>query len=256
MIKILYSFELSKEEEVEQQVESINESNEKVVITKKVKQPVVHKFHVARPSRGLIEQGELFRAKKFSEALKHGILTHDLLSKRLQNDDGVLSEAEKKLWKELYDKLFSLQNELHKLSEKKDEEKTEEEKKQFIDLTNELREVRQKIRNFELAKSSLFEMTAEQYARNKTIFWYLVYLSYKTNAKNEPEPLFPGKDFEEKAGQYDIVEETNDPFMNQVVRKFMYYVTLWTISEVSNAEQFAQLVKEIEEEEKQQNVQS
>lgn len=250
MIKILHTFEIGKEEEVNKIEETVNENGEKVSITKKIKQNVPHKFFIARPSRSLQEEGELFRARKFSDAVKQGILTHDLLSKRLQNDDGLLSEQEKTKWKAMYENLFKAQNDLQNAYKKPEPERTEEDKEIINKTIKTLKEIRQDIRNFEVSKSSLFDMTAETYARNKVIFWYFIYLSYKAGANGDPEPFFQGKNYNEKLDKYEEIEEKNDPFLNQIAQKFMQYTTLWFISEVSNPEQFALLIKEVEEEDK------
>lgn len=250
MIKILYSFSIEKEEMVTKTIESTNEAGEKVTVTKQVKESVPQKFFLAKPSRTLQEEAELYRATKFSDAVKRGILTHDLLSKRLKNDDGLLSETEKTWYSEAYKNLYDTQAQIQKTATKADNEKTEENKKENNELILKLNEIRQSIRNFEINKSSLFELTAENYSKNKLIFWYLMFLSYKSNDKGEPEPLFPGKTIDNKAEKYDEMSELNDPFYNIIIQRFMYYVTLWAVSEVSNPEQFEKLVKEVEEEDK------
>lgn len=42
----------------------------------------------------------------------------------------------------------------------------------------EIEKTREKIQNFEMTQSSLFEQTAENRARNKTIIWWLLNISY------------------------------------------------------------------------------
>lgn len=252
MIKILYEFIISKEEEIEKQEESVNEAGEKVTVTKKIKEQMPHKFFLARPSRALQEEAELYRAVKFSEAVKRGVLTHDLLSKRLKNDEGLLSTQEQEEYKKMYNDLYTDHVAIQKLAEKPEKDRSEEEKKEYNNLLEKIGQLRRTIREFETSKSNLFNFTAETYARSKTVFWWLLYLSYKSNQKGEPEPLFTGKDLETKLHTYDEIEEKNDPFLNEVIQKFMYYATLWFISEVSTPERFVELVKEAEEEDKKQ----
>ena len=246
-IKVLYEFSISKDEEIEKIEESTNEAGETVKTTKRIKSAVPYKFYVAKPTRSLIEGAELFRAVKFSEAVRGGVLTHDLLSKRLKNDDGLLSTSEKEHYEKIYKNLYEIHIDLQKANEKPEVERTEGEKKDYDVLLEKLRKSRQTIRDFETSKSGLFNFTAETYARGKVIFWWLLNLAYKDNGK-DPESLFDGKNFEEKATKYDELEEKNDAFLNQVVQEFMYYVTLWFISEVSNPEQFKKLVEETRKE--------
>ena len=93
-------------------------------------------------------------------------------------------------------------------------------------------------------------MTAEIYARNKTVFWYLLYLAYQENNKNEPTPLFPGKDYSTRLNKYEEIEEKNDLILNEAIQKLLYYITLWFVTGVGSSDGFSLLVKEIEDEDK------
>ncbi len=205
---------------------------------------VERKFFIAKPTRVLREKAEFFSQVKHSEAIKGGILPAALVAKRLLNDDGVLSEKEKEEFDKTYSDLFDAEIEMQKLLLITNDKQTEETKKQQQEVRTKVMTLREKLQKFQLAQSSLYNNTAEIYARNKTIFWWVLQLSYE-DVNGQETPFFGPGDYEKKLTKADEIEETNDPFEMKVVQDFIYYLTIWYVSGSPNESDFQKILKEM-----------
>jgi hypothetical protein len=242
MTKKIYEFVVRKEEEVDK-VETKNENGKEVTITSKVKENVSRKFFIKKPTRGLFEEAELFYAVRLSEGIKAGLLTRSLLAKRYSNDGGALSDTEKEKYTESYVKLFEKQNEFQKLSSVKEKnERTKEEQEDFEKLTAEIVKLRTDIQDFEISQASLFDQTAENRARNKTILWWILNLSYMVDNDGKEICIFNDGSFDEKLALYDNFEESNDDWMKSVIKKFAFYISFWYMGRASSQEEFEKLI--------------
>jgi hypothetical protein len=241
MTKKIYEFVVKKEEEVDK-VETKNENGKEVTITSKVKDNVSRKFFIKKPTRVLFEEAELFYAVRLSEGIKAGLLTRSLLAKRYSNDGGALSDTEKEQYSESYVKLFEKQNEFQKLSVKDKNERTKEEQEYFEKLTAEMVKIRTDLQDFEIAQASLFDQTAENRARNKTILWWILNLSYMIDKDGKESSVFGDGSFEEKIALYDSFEESNDDWMKGVIKKFAFYISFWYMGRASTQEEFEKLI--------------
>ena len=68
-----------------------------------------------------------------------------------------------------------------------------------------------KIQTFEnQAGNTLYQHTAENIARDRTAFWWMLQLSYKDLGDNKYEPVFGKGDEESKFKVYDKLEEDED----------------------------------------------
>ena len=241
MNKKIYEFTISKQEEVDK-IETKLEDGKEITITSKVKEPVPRKFFIKKPTRALFEEAELFYAVKLSEGIKAGLLTRSLLSKRYSNDGGALSEQDKGKYAELYIKLFDKQNEFQKLSTIDKSERNKEDQDYFDKLSAEIINLRNEIQDFEIAQASLFDQTAENRARNKTILWWILHLSYMLDKEGKEACLFGDGSFDEKLNIYDGFEESQDEWLKSVVKKFAFYVSFWYMGRASSQEEFEKLV--------------
>ena len=237
-MKKLYEFLINKEVEIKETHAEKNESGEEVQITKNVKKEVPHKFFVRKPNRGMFDEAELFYGVRLSEGIKAGLLTRALLAKRFTNDGGIFSEIDKEEYTRLYLKLFQLQNEFQRLSVK---EKSDEEKKQYEDVMKEIADVREKIQDYEFAQASLFDQTAENRARNKTIMFWVLNLAYEQKEDGSFKSVFGDGSFEDKLREYDRLEELNDPFFEKLCQKFVLMVSFWYMGRASTQEEFEKL---------------
>jgi hypothetical protein len=240
-MKKLFEFMVPKEVEIEEIETSKNEKGEEVKTTKKVKKKEQVKVFLRKPTRALFDEAELFYGVRLSEGIKAGLLTRALLSKRFTNDGGVLSEEEKNVYATLYVALFERQNEFQKLSIKDESERTEQEKIRYKEVVGELTELRTQIQDFETAQASLFDQTAENRARNKTILWWVLQLAYAFDEKGREYPFFGEGDYYSKIKVYDNIEENGTDFENLVCRKLAYFVSFWYVGRASSQEEFQKL---------------
>jgi hypothetical protein len=178
-MKRLFEFNVSQNVEVDEPVKVKTESGEEVETIKKVVKPIPKKFFLRKPTRELFDEAELFYNVRLAEGIKAGLLTNALLAKRFANDGGVLSENEKENLAVAYLELFELQNKYQRIETTAEDQRTPEEKEELERVKKEMVELRRKIQDFELQQSSLYDHTAENRARNKTIFWWMMNLSFK-----------------------------------------------------------------------------
>jgi hypothetical protein len=174
-----------------------------------------------------------------SDGIKRGLMTKTLLSKRFINDGGTMSEAEKDDYASAYEELTDSENKiqrlqinLEKLPEKEKSTKLREELKKALEL-------RYSLQNIENEQSSLFDQTAENRAKNKTILWWVLYLSYMEKGDSFI-PVFGEADstYEEKIEKYDEYEDEDDLFWNESIRKLAYYISFWESGQVESEEDF------------------
>jgi len=240
-MKKLFEFMVPKEVEVEEIEITKNEKGEEVKTTKKTKKKEQVRVFLRKPTRALFDEAELFYGVRLSEGIKAGLLTRALLSKRFTNDGGVLSEEEKNVYATLYVALFERQNEFQKLSIKDESERSEEEKIRYKEVIAELTELRTQIQDFETAQASLFDQTAENRARNKTILWWVLQLAYAFDEKDQEYPFFGPGNYESKLAVYDKIEESGSDFESLVCRKLAYFVSFWYVGRASSQEEFEKL---------------
>ena len=240
-MKKIYEFVLPKSEEVDETTVEKKDGKE-VKTTVKVTKNVDHKFYLRKPTRKLYDEAELFYGVRLAEGIKAGLLTRALLAKRFSNDGGVLSDREKAEFGELYSEVFDAQVELQALSLKTTEQRTAEENSKHEELSRFLEDSRKRIQEFETNQSTLFDQTAENRARNKTILWWVLQLAHEISGDKESS-FFEGKEYEDRLSAYDEMEENDDDWQMEVINKFFYYVSFWYVSKTNDPEQFKALIK-------------
>jgi hypothetical protein len=261
-MKRLYTFDLDEEVESRVQETSKNENGEDVTTTKVVKETKLRTLFIRKPYRKLYDDAELFYGVMISQGIQAGLITRPLLAKRYENDGGVLNEKEKGEYAKLYMQLFEYQNEFSRIQLAKDEAKTPEEKenleseqeKNIIELVR----IREKLQDYEAAQQTIFEQTAENRARDKTILWWTLMLSYIEDEDGSERPFFGAGEFDERLEEYDRMETLEDPFLSEVTRKFAYYVSFWYMGKVTDESEFKELeafdTRTEEEKEKEANL--
>lgn len=238
-LKWLHEFEVLKTEKEKITEKDKNAEGEDIEITKTVDKKVSIKFAIRKPNRRMYEDADLFYGIKLSDGIKQGLMTKTLLSKRFINDGGTMSEAEKDDYASAYEELTDSENKiqrlqinLEKLPEKEKSTKLREELKKALEL-------RYSLQNIENEQSSLFDQTAENRAKNKTILWWVLYLSYMEKGDSFI-PVFGEIDstYEEKIEKYDEYEDEDDLFWNESIRKLAYYISFWESGQVESEEDF------------------
>ena len=244
-MKIIYDFTLTKEEEVEEKVVSQDSEGKEITTIKTVKKPVDKTFVLKKPGRKLYDEAELFYGVKLSEGIKAGLLTRALLAKRFNNDGGVLSEGEKDKFSELYMGLFEKQSRFQMLEDKKNRSSEEHEEREGI--LEELGRNRQELQEFEMAQASLFDQTAENRARNKTILWWVTQMSYEKIGDKYKE-IFGDGEYENRIGVYDAMEELEDDHIEELLTQLSYYVSFWYITKPTTREELETLLSTADKE--------
>ena len=240
-IKTLYSFEVNKEIEKEVKEKSKDKDGNEITISKKVIENEPVTFSIRKPNRKLYEEAELFFAVKLSEGIKAGLLTQALLAKRYKNDGGPMSDAEKKRYAEIYYDMLIKQEELEKLKLNLNKDPEEERARKASTIMTDVMELQQEIQHFESSQSSLFDNTAENRAKNMSIMWWVLNLSFRKQDDVHHENVFAGRTYEDQLDSYDALEEEGDAFWTEVIKKFAYFVTFWYLNGLSTKEEFKQI---------------
>ena len=248
--KYLYQFTVPKIEEAEI-VEIRKEGDQEVKVTKKEKKVVEKKFGIFSPKRSMLEEGEMYYAARVSENIKAGILPTSILIRKFDSDGGFLSDGELKYQnslktqgQDLNREIVELSASLEKLKAELEKEKSETKQKEIEDkeqtLNNALDqfyEVQEELLKIQQTVESFFEQSAEIKARNKTIIWWILNLSYDLNEAKE-ELFFKGRSIEDKLRSLDDLEESEEEFTSYLIKKFSYLISYWYSSKISKAEQY------------------
>jgi hypothetical protein len=200
---------------------------------------IIKKFALLKPNRRLREDGELFYAAETSRFAKAGVLPKAAWGTILSNGGGSISDQEREQYGNLLLKFRDLSFELQTILIKGEGERSDAEKKRSDELINDLDDIRKDIQNFEASQIAIFENTAEAKARNRTILWWVMNLSYEKN-DTEYKCIFKGESFEEKLLQYDGLEEDENKyeFLLGVIRRITYLITLWFLGRAETKEDF------------------
>lgn len=201
------------------------------------------KFFLRKPSRTMIDDSEFYQKREFNKCVKNGILTAAQVSRDISNDGGVFSEEQKKQIEIATEDLKKL------VQEKKDiEEKEKQSKKDKERLEEILKEIEKKvdvIEDVQMVSNRLFDNTAESYARNRLINWWLVHLLYEETAEDTFEPFFGKGDEDNKFEKYDEYEESENQdeseFFESLTRRVVSLIVFWFMSDETSQETFAQI---------------
>jgi len=249
-MKKLFEFTLDKEEQVVEEDIVHEDDGSTTTKAKKVKKFVPKKFFVRKPTHSMMDDGGLYYGVQLAKSVKAGMLTESMLRKRFEEDGGILTPGEEKAYAKLFEDLKSLiaeDAELESDRAKTTKKETSAQKKKKEEVDKKKDSVITEIQQFEMAKSSLFNQTAENRARTKTVLWWMVKLSYKEDG--EPLLMWGGETVEDQVENYaDDTEEKRDSFNDLLRKKFMYYVSFWFGSRVNNAEEFVKLAAQADAE--------
>jgi hypothetical protein len=245
-MKFLFKFNKVKEVKVKKK-ETKQDGEDKVEITKTVTEPKTIEFALRKPTRGFNDAAELFYGKEVAKAIESGLMTNAQLSKRFADDGGTMSELEKKSYYSAYITLAEKEVEAQELLS--NDERDEKQNKRVHDLSSEIAVLRDRIQQFEFAQSSLFQNTAETYARNHVITWWVLHLSYEFKGE-EWVPFFGDGSYDDREEKLEEFEEMDDEFLNKLVRTFIYMIGFWYTGKASSEEEFLKTMADLEEAEK------
>lgn len=224
-MKKLYTFKVPFKTTKEVKTEKVIDEKP-VTLVEKVDTIEDKEYFIRKPARADYDEAEFFYDKLFSYNVRNGIVTRSEIIKRFSNDDVVI--------KKVYDDYIAKENEFQRISlQEKTEENLAKQKKTEQELLNILID----IQNFELNKSSVFDRTAENRARTKTIFWWILNLAYKVD-KDKEFAMFDGSTYEEKIEQYDKLLENSNEHITEVMQKFLYLIPAWYAGQINTEEDF------------------
>lgn len=227
-MKKLFSFKIPREIEVEIPEESKDAEGNSIKIIKKVKETKYDDYFLAKPTRSLLESGQIFYAAKVSEYIKAGILSVNLIQRRTIDDGGALTQEQRKGYESLFNSLFEKQSKHRLLLAKL--EPTEEDKTETNKVFNEIIDTLTSLQNIEKqVGNNLYQNTAETIAQNRTAVWWMINISYKEENGKEI-PVFSGKNYEEKLSSYDNLEESGDEYNLKLLNKLYLYTSMWYMS--------------------------
>ena len=99
------------------------------------------------------------------------------------------------------------------------------------------------IQSFEAEQINIFENTAEAKSRNRTILWWVLQLAYRVE-DGKYLPFFEGESFNDKLDNYDIIEDTGNVEISDVIKRFTYLITLWFLGRIETTEDFTAFDKD------------
>ncbi len=258
--KILYSFEVKIEKEVEETVEKKKRRKNKktgkmdVITTKEttmVKKDVPFNIVIKKPTRTQLEDGDMFYSLELNKFIKMGLLTKAMLAKQYGSQGGVWTEKEQKLYAELIYKMHQKQLEIQQFSILGNSGKLSDRQKSKLEIaTREMAELKKELTEYEMVQNSLFDHTADIKARNRTIMWYILHLTHFAEGEDEDailEEMFQGDEFEDRFSVYEDKEEGGDEVYERAIDKISSIITIWYISgnqERESLEEFMDQMKQ------------
>ena len=248
--KTIYKFTVKKEEEVEEETTSEVENKEtkekeKVTKTKTVKKEIPYEIRIAQPSRRQVEDADMEFSIEMSKCIKKGILTKAMLGKKYSDTGGLFSEDDSDNYAKMYKDALDLQNEYVRLETVKKRTKAQETR--FDKLKGEVAANRKEIIDFESNFQSLFDHTADVKAQNRVLLWYCLHLTYVYDEERDKfVQYFDGEDFEEKIQSYYDLEEADDSFYWDLIRKVTTVIAFWYFNQASSQDEFDELIKKAE----------
>jgi len=244
--KVLYQFALDKS--VEKTVESTRKNKktgEETITKKKVTEKEPIEVQIKRPNRRELEEAELEYSVEMSRCIKRGIFTKAMLAKKYSDTGGLFSEEDAQDYATRYKNALDQQNEYTRLETVK--KRTEKQEARFEDLKNEMALNRKEIVEFESNFQSLFDHTADVKAQNKALMWYCLNLTYVYDeGLDKFVPYFEGEEFEDKIKFYYDLEDSDDEFYLELIKKVSTVIAFWYFNQASTQEEFGELIEKTE----------
>ena len=241
-MKVIFRFEETEIREVDEQTEEVAADGSKTIKQFKVSKPVLRKFCLIRPNRATRESADLYQRAQYGIAVKAGMIPMALLAKRFENDDGVLSDAQKdelnKAWLDLGEK----EREYQKAHLVEEGARSEEDKRAIQLLEIEIRELNERIRFLTRSADGLYQNTPEMWARNKAIGWYVLFLSYE-DVNGKLIPFFGDGDLKARQEVYDKLDQSDNEFDLKIASRFLFATSVYFCGLASKQEEFEKIEK-------------
>ena len=237
-MKKLYEFTVYKTEKVQEKEVTTGPEGQEITSTKTVEKKIPKTFFIKKPNRVMFDDADLFYGVNLSALIKQGLLTRAQLATKFQDEASTISEQEKVAYTENVLKLIDLENQYKLVVTSTTGDLSEDDKVKTKGILDEIVRVRTALADFENQQNNLFEHTAENRARNKTILWWTLHLAYNSDEK----PVFGEGDFTARLANYDKFEEDEDEFMLDVTKRFLLVISFWYTGRAENKEDFDTLI--------------
>ncbi len=185
----------------------------------------------------MLQDSDIFRAMTESEYIKKGIITIPLLEKRVLNEGNVYTEKQLKRIEELKDIFPKKQLELDELNKTLEIDKTEDQKKQTEDLSKEIIGFIEEFDELRSINEGIYNRTAESLARNRTLLYLVLFLSYE-DKDDKFIPVFGEGTFEDRFKKYEELEERQDEYEYNLFKRLNLIVGAWYLGRASTKEDF------------------
>lgn len=258
----LYSFSVNIDKNVTEEVEKKSKRKNKETgkmeyVTSKetieVQKEIPYTIYIKKPNRTELEEGDMFYSLELNKFIKMGLLTKAMLAKQYGNQGGVWSEKEQKMYADLMYRMHQKQLEIQQFSLLGGDGKLSERQKEKLDTAvKEMAQVKRELTEYEMVQNSLFDHTADIKARNRTIMWYILHLTYFVEGENDTtihEKFFEGETFEQKYDSYQDKEDDQDELYQKIIDKISSVVTIWYISGTQNQEGLQRVIDQMKKEE-------
>ena len=189
-------------------------------------------FHVImkRPTRSIIQEADLFYSVQFNKYVKMGLLTAQQMAKQCLDTGGVLSESQEKHYAALQTDFMAKQEVLVRLISKGDS-LSEDEIERKARLEAEVANLQVKIGDYEYAKNTIMDHTADSKARNDVIRWWVLYLTqYSEGDENDSAvylDMFGGETYSARREKEEELEDNGDPLFDKCIQRLVQAATLW-----------------------------
>lgn len=200
----------------------------------------VFEFGIKKPTRTEVEELDIFHSAIFSKYMQMGVQTRAAVDKYyLDNCEGALTKEDSK-------EMFRLREELSKKSEELYRASGEKEGDKRVALYQEIADISEKIRKYNEYYSHIYDNTAENKARNKTIDFAFLNLSvvgekliFEVDEENPQKRMVE---------QYKKMEESTDGENGSdwrlVYDKLIFLFTLWYMDVAETFEEFDAFFRE------------
>ena len=148
-----------------------------------------------------------------------------------------MSNPEKEEYANLYMQLYDQENLVQKIQLNLEKMPEEERREKLKEAIIQMSSLKQELHRFEMSQQSLFDQTAEVRARNQAIMWWVLNLAHIEDGDKVLQ-FFEGSNYEQKLEDYDRMEEEENPFWAEAIKKFIYFVSFWEAGQISSKEDF------------------
>lgn len=202
------------------------------------------KYAVKKPSRFDLDEAGLFYNAKVAEAIRKGVMSAAVMLKQLQEDGGIYD-------KERQSKIDGINRELPKIQKEKEAiekkpTKTKKDEAKLKEIEKKLNEAYEEYANIRNETDTVLSNTAEKWAQQKLIEWWIVNLSHQM-VDEEWVKFFNGETLDEMLLDSDDKYDSEDENVKSAANKFAGAVAYWNTVGEMNKKDVDKVLQDIED---------